>query len=232
MAHDEKVVEKLRKLLAMANDGRGNETEAETALRHAEALMRKHGIESADIVLKEMQAGTLKTDSVVVDTLSGARVPKWIGYLVIGIGKLTDTIVMGSPIDGYRAGIKFCGTPEDVQMAAFLLPYLMEAIDRERKRDGVGYHVQQYRVAAALVLQKRMKDLRAERDKVFEASSSTALMVIDKKLQVIKEKFGEQETKQTKSNLTNMHVANLGAAAGKRINLSQQVGHTKQLERV
>lgn len=41
--------DKIAKLLAMANDGRGNEFEAEAALRQAEKLMRKHGIEAGEL---------------------------------------------------------------------------------------------------------------------------------------------------------------------------------------
>lgn len=41
------IQDKIAKLMAMATDGRGNETESETALRMAQALMTKHGIDAA-----------------------------------------------------------------------------------------------------------------------------------------------------------------------------------------
>jgi hypothetical protein len=45
----EKALDKIKKLLAVANDDRGNETERETALRQAYSLMAKHNVEIADI---------------------------------------------------------------------------------------------------------------------------------------------------------------------------------------
>ena len=40
---------KIQKLLAMAKDARGNENENETAMRMANALMTKYGIDAADL---------------------------------------------------------------------------------------------------------------------------------------------------------------------------------------
>lgn len=46
---DPRILEKIQKCLAMANDGRGDPTEAATAMRMAQALMAKHGVEVGDI---------------------------------------------------------------------------------------------------------------------------------------------------------------------------------------
>ena len=43
-----RMLEKVRKLLAMGRDGRGNATEEETALRHASKLMAEWGIEDLE----------------------------------------------------------------------------------------------------------------------------------------------------------------------------------------
>ena len=45
----EDIKDKINKLMAMATDGRGNEFEAEAAMRLAERLMRKHGIDIAEL---------------------------------------------------------------------------------------------------------------------------------------------------------------------------------------
>lgn len=46
---DAKVLEKVRKLLAMANHENANETERETAMRQAHALLTKHGLDLAHV---------------------------------------------------------------------------------------------------------------------------------------------------------------------------------------
>ena len=45
----EQAIRKAQKLMAVAMDGRGNDHEAERALAQAETLMRKFGIEQAEI---------------------------------------------------------------------------------------------------------------------------------------------------------------------------------------
>lgn len=46
---NERILDKIRKCLALANDSRGNPTECENAMRQAQALMAKHGISELDI---------------------------------------------------------------------------------------------------------------------------------------------------------------------------------------
>lgn len=80
MTKDEALA-KVKKLLKMANDNRGNMNEAENAARQAEALMRKFHLESADVELAELDGGQPQEELV-----SGARpgkkdakeVPRWV----------------------------------------------------------------------------------------------------------------------------------------------------------
>lgn len=44
-----KILDRIRKLLAMANDERGNEHERETALRQAHSLLTRHGLDLMDL---------------------------------------------------------------------------------------------------------------------------------------------------------------------------------------
>jgi hypothetical protein len=46
---NERILDKIRKCLALANDSRGNPTECENAMRQAQALMAKHGVSELDI---------------------------------------------------------------------------------------------------------------------------------------------------------------------------------------
>ncbi|HOW46139.1 MAG TPA: DUF2786 domain-containing protein [Rubrivivax sp.] len=51
----EAVMRRIKKLLAFAEDSRGNPTECAAAARMAESIMRKHQIEHADVITKELQ---------------------------------------------------------------------------------------------------------------------------------------------------------------------------------
>jgi len=223
---DDNVVTKLRKLLAMGQDGRGNENEAETALRQAEALMRKHGLELSDV----NTAADIGYDfhRELMELEHGVKVPIWINLLAAGIESFTDTVFHIVQIRApYADNLKvqrvlFCGVREDVMLASWLLRYLMEAIDKERKRDNVGVHVDTYRKAAAGSLQRRMFVLREERNVAFQAGTGTALVVVDQKKAAVSEKFGSSKQQEIVSKGAS-DIAAKGRAAGERITLNQQV---------
>ena len=64
----EQAIRKAQKLMAVAMDGRGNGHEAERALAQAETLMRKFGIEQAEIAIK--YAGYIDKQNDEVDRAS------------------------------------------------------------------------------------------------------------------------------------------------------------------
>ena len=89
----EKAIEKIRKLLAMANDGRGNENEAAIASKQAEKMMRAYQVESADIIMVELQKDDA-FDRGTEDCYFGPKDPRympssvssWVGVIAIGCG--------------------------------------------------------------------------------------------------------------------------------------------------
>lgn len=60
MAED-RILDKIRKCLAMANDSRGNAAECENAMRQAQALMAKHGLSTLDLDAAEVTTITLRS---------------------------------------------------------------------------------------------------------------------------------------------------------------------------
>ena len=54
-----RMLEKVRKLLAIAKDGRGNANEEETAMRHANKIMAEYGIEEAECDMTAIDAGEM-----------------------------------------------------------------------------------------------------------------------------------------------------------------------------
>ena len=221
MSTDKSVLSRLKKLLAMGNDPRTNENEAEAALRMAENLMRAHGLESADLA----DAVTIEYDmtSEIMELEHGAKVPLWINLLSIGVEAFTDTAVRIVRVKARYADIQvhrllFSGVREDVEIATWLMRYLMDAIDRERKKDNVGNNVDSYRKGAATALQRRMLALREERNAVFK-TTGTALVVVDAKLAAVSEKFGKGESKQIEIR-GNYEANKKGRAAGERIPLN------------
>lgn len=260
-------LEKIKKLLAIAKDGRGNLQEAETALRQAQALMRKYNIDESEAIGKELEVdgdalmreyasyGKRSAGSKSVKTL-----PKYTGFIAWGIGKLYDCNTLKvnryDPITREPLGefVLFAGYRVDVQVACWTFEYLCECVERGFKNFEVAVKAKDvkklieefgintwdlddlynstklerrggFRRMMALTLQRRLIALKEERDaymkKEAQTSSSTAgaLVVQDRKLQLIREKFGEAEGKTTRAKTTNPASA-AGYVEGQRTNLT------------
>ena len=65
-AATDRAVDKIKKLLALANDSRGNEQERDTALRQAHALLVKHNLDMADVENKSQANQDPRIDNVEV----------------------------------------------------------------------------------------------------------------------------------------------------------------------
>lgn len=96
-----KMLEKVRKLLSMARDGRGNQHEEEAALRQASKLMAEFGIAEAECDMAAIEAGEMIFGETTV-TPDGKpskegkvyrSSPAWAGILAVGVAKFTDSIV-------------------------------------------------------------------------------------------------------------------------------------------
>lgn len=222
----ERALEKVRRLLAMANDGRGNMQEAETAARQAAALMAKFNIESAEAQLKDLCSDEPDLDQALVcPNYYGGEVrtktlPVWVGIIAVGVGIVTQTKVDGYRKDGYGVA-RFSGYRTDVVFAEWLFQLLCGAVYRESTttrydRAGRG----DFRHAASVAIQRRLAALRKEQDAALtRASSSTALVVVDKKQQVINEAFGEMKTRKMSRQVHDAGARSAGSEFGQQINI-------------
>jgi hypothetical protein len=227
-----RMLEKVRKLLAMARDGRGNATESETAMRQANKLMAEFGIEEAEFDMQQLDSDAM----VFGEAMSGPdgrapaqgkvyrTMPTWVGMLAVGIGRFTDTIVSRRRTENGEM-LVFRGEREDVLLARWLLGVLVEAIEIEKRASGwTGKgEANSFRVAAVSTLCRRLRDLAAERRAMYEdakrTSGSRALMVVDRKAVEVAKRFGTQKTKTSRSSYSSSGAAMAGRAAGSRINI-------------
>jgi|GEM_PF-5700350 len=122
----EKIVEKIKKLLAMA--GGNSINEAAIAAAKAQELMEKHSIIEAMLAEKS-------TDPTITQTSiwSGGKVPTWVLQLAMGLGEVNRCKVWyqaGRRSRGYNGYIKAAGTPGSLEKMALLLNWLMRETDR------------------------------------------------------------------------------------------------------
>ncbi|MDD2850900.1 MAG: DUF2786 domain-containing protein [Desulfuromonadaceae bacterium] len=118
MENNNPVIEKIRKLLALANSC--NEHEAALAASHAQRLLSEHNLAMADIESEQKPQSADKVEATVSKTL-----PKWVRYLSAGVCTAFDCQAIHHPALGKMT---FIGVGADVQVAAYTFAYLDKTV--------------------------------------------------------------------------------------------------------
>lgn len=204
---------KVRKLLAIGTDGRGNMTEAETAMRHAGKLMREYQIDTVADVMNDLKSDYamvcgMEPVTQALDLLEPFEMcPAWVGIIALGCGRFTTVKV---DLVGSDAGtlIRFSGYAPDVMYCRWLYKYLIERVDMllAKLPKHVNNHAS-FRFGAAISIQNRLFIMHDEQNKIDKAEAkdgmSTALMIINAKAVAVANKFGAQDanTVETKNKM-------------------------------
>ena len=108
------IIEKVRKLLALANSS--NEHEAALAARHVQRLLAAHNLAMADI---EPVSGVDVAERV--ELYAARNLPKWVRQLSAGVGEAFDCQVLHHPA---RGTLIFIGVGADPEVASYTFSYL------------------------------------------------------------------------------------------------------------
>lgn len=112
------IIEKIRKLLALANSS--NEYEAALAAGHAQRLLSEHNLAMADVEAKHPSQTADKVETSVAKTL-----PKWVRNLSGGVCSAFDCQAIHHPAQGKMT---FIGVGADVQVASYTFAYLDKTV--------------------------------------------------------------------------------------------------------
>lgn len=233
----DQAIRKAQKLMAVAMDSRGNENEAERALAQAEALIRKFGIEQAEIA-----STTAATDFDWTDAFHAygppknpaKSCPKWFQIISTGVATFTDTIVRMHYDASLGYGVGFYGDRADTLFAQWLVGYLKGRVwdaltiaHREHPKWS-RIEMEDFRKAMAVRLSSRMRDLRRERDAEFAAAPSLqgagmALVLVTDKLAQRDAEFGAPKYKNTRVAVRDPLAAHKGSLAGDQVGFSKPI---------
>jgi hypothetical protein len=132
-----KALEKIKKLLAMANGKNANQNEAEVAAGQAAKLMARYNIEHADVIMAEVRRGGSDNivEVVVEETQYVKEIPTYYNVLVAGVaGTLGCTAVYyrnWTCSDGQdRPAMAVRGFRDDIVVAVWLATYVLGQADR------------------------------------------------------------------------------------------------------
>tara|TARA_R110000787_G_scaffold256232_2_gene361529 strand:- start:1210 stop:1911 length:702 start_codon:yes stop_codon:yes gene_type:complete len=225
-----KIMERVRKLLAMAKDAT-SPNEAAIAARRARSLMDKHQLEEHDIedISTTAQFGKQTWEN------PNKNIASWKNYLAVQVAKLNDCEVKGTRVDG-NLGVTFQGMAEDVQIAGYMFDYLTTAGEYQYSvfksaQTGLnrGRYKTQFCDGFSEELRARIKEIIAER----KTTTGTGTDLIVLKKQLVDGHFGKVSYTRQKRNTSrydaggvNAHSA--GVEAGSQQSLHHGVDQTKR----
>lgn len=190
----DRILDKVKKLLALAQDPSAAPQEAETAARQAASLLAKYNLDLGDLTDRELEAEWDITEAVMPGCRPGKKnpkvVPSWIGILAFGVKLYTRTRVIS------RGGmVVFRGARQDVELGHWMLKALIELAYRQsQSSDDPGG----FRNGFAQVVQRRLRALADDRDKL-DAESPTSLVVVDKLQSKLDELYGQDRSKRSRT---------------------------------
>lgn len=231
------IMRRIAKLLAIANDDRANPNEAAAAAGMAERIMRKYQLENSDIIIKGIKTGedmdtadclcTAKTNGTKVKT-----VPLWASWMATRVAELNScaVIVTRDQNSNWEAVVRFMGYKGDVQVAKYMLDYLVGTTLRlcnEYKKTpqyevGGRSTLASYRSGVAIGICSSLQKLKQDKEAQEQTSTGTSLIVV--KQEAIIEKFGEAgfTRKVAKTITTRGSAYRNGVQDGKQVDVDRR----------
>lgn len=222
-----KIVERVRKLLAMAADTSSPE-EAAIAARRAASLMEKHAIEQSDVLMSDRAS-----DGLGEQTASDGykAVPSWYAYLIVPVARLFDCKAKYHNVRG-RIVPEFQGIKEDAIVAAYTLDYLAGQINllseqyRKQHPEAGRSGMNDYRQGASLAIQRMLAEETEAKAQRAATQPGTSLVV--RKQELVEAKYGVAKYKKSSQRTrASAHSAN-GYRDGKSVGLRSSVGQSTQ----
>lgn len=214
-----RIISKVAKLLAMAKHSASNEQEAATALRQAEAMMRKHDVRMAEL---NTHAAQTSDDMVRADT-DESRNSRWVWTLAWAASYLCDVMPTKR-----RGVVQFCGTPHDTEVAGMYFDYLVSVTERLAKKfEGTRSQRNAFKIGCAFAIAGKAKAIQNERQEDLRKASSGKDLVIVKR-DLITKKFGLAYSKPRAYTINDGGAYHAGKRAGSGVSLNTQVSGTKR----
>lgn len=222
----EKQLDKIKKLLAFANDERGNETERETALRQAYALMAKHNIDMAEI-----EAHSTAPQEPRINFTNDSWSWMWAKQTSQIVAKLFFCKYYYSyQINGTKVRHHFIGKESNAMTAAVMSDWIVNSILKEGRKGhsggNTGPQTRAFAIGAMHKLSKRVDEIIAQTQA--EATPGNALVLAS--LYKTEDEANELllpenlRTSKTRHSKVDIDAYLRGQAFGDSINLNKQVG--------
>ena len=228
---DEKILEKVRKLLAMANHENSNEHERDTAMRQAHALLTKHGLDMVSVDKHAREKVDPRGEFVHEDW----SMP-WTRQVRSAIAELfMCKYIIGEKINGTRQRHYFIGRESNATTAEYMSVFVVGSILKEgRARYGhnLSPDTRAFGEGASTRLLQRVRQMIEAKVTEVQASDGKGLALIDLRTSEVEGnddfvKSWKLKKSVIRSSKMNGAAYRAGQAHGDTIGLNVQVATTK-----
>ena len=226
------ILEKVKKLLALANNAGASEGERDNALRMAHGLLAKHNLDMADLQVHLQVEGR-------EDCINATFGMTWCRQISNSIAKLFFCrYYFGKKINGTKIEHHFVGKTSNAGTAALMSEYVISSIlaeCRKKWKYNLAPESRSFASGAARVIAERVIDMIAEAKP--EGSTSTSLVIVA--LYKTEIEANEAFLKKAGTSLlpgkarkshVNVAAYNQGKEHGATIGLNVQVANRNQLK--
>jgi hypothetical protein len=232
MENKAKILDRIRKLLAMSEDS-SSPHEAAIAATRASKLMQKYNLDSSAVRLKE---GVTQDDTTTQQAERGyGRIPAWYTMLLVPVAELHDCHVRytsryGTGPNAIEKVAEFLGVDSDPEVCGYVFDYIcsqVELLSAKYKRDNphlTRADTNDYRNGlAAGILQVIREMIREKAEAEREVSTGTELMIV--KRDIVAKKFNVKYQNSTRRARANHHRQR-GTQDGSNVRIRQGVGNS------
>lgn len=218
MTDKEKIVDKIRKLLALSESS--NEHEAMLAMENANKLLMKYNLEMSDISEIDLN------EIVENDILSGKKIMSYKTSLLTAVMRLNNCeIILHNRIRGEKT-VKALGKNHNIQVSISMYEWLTVTMDKLSKKER-GLNLNSFKVGFAHAISNKVNEIIKERNKQqndFD-KACTALVIQEKALviQFMKKQYPNLRTVPTTSSIRDQASYMAGRTAGQAISLNGQI---------
>ena len=176
----QKILDRIKKVMAMANDNGGNEAEKALAFEKMGEMLERHNISISEVESKENL-----DESIIQVTIDGVtkQCRRWEFSLSGSIARSFDCEVVGSDLRGDYGNwrINFIGHTQDIENVMYFYRYLTRYIGKlSQKQFSRENDRKSYAFGMVSTLDKRLYDLVKGRTKVQVETGTMALVVVKK----------------------------------------------------
>jgi hypothetical protein len=213
---DEQVIDKVRKLLALATSS--NEFEAASAAAKAQELLLKYNIETRRLETEDA------TDSgIIVRRMTEHDFSGWRSHLVGAVCEATQTRVLFTKLGGKSKLYQIFGKPANCEVAEYLYGYLCKELVRLSPRPIATAESHAFRMGAVATIYTRLLETFTE----FKEASADSMALVVTTAAAVDAKVAEMYPKLGKSRaarISDWDAYDRGRVAGKNIPLRRGVG--------